>query len=532
MHTSERQTPATILKDVFGYREWRPPQREIIENVLAGRDTLAILPTGAGKSLCYQIPALLFPGLTVVVSPLISLMKDQWEQLSAAGVTAVVLNSSLTESQYRAGVRQVIERRARLLYVAPETLLLTRTRDLLARVSVAALVIDEAHCISEWGHDFRPEYRRLVTVRQQFPRAVCLALTATATPRVQQDIMDCLHFSAAARFISSFDRANLFLEIQYRRPGIEQAVEFISRFRDQAGIVYCLTRNQVDRLSAGLAARHFSVRPYHAGLAAELRQAYQEAFIRDEVQIMVATVAFGMGINKPDVRFILHHHLPLDVEGYYQQIGRAGRDGLPAHCLLLHNRGDVAMARMLIGKKESPEREVAEQHLDAIQRLVEGQGCRRIPLLAYFGETYGREHCDGCDNCRRQGEAIVDDVPESPGSPWARARRGSPLSPPPAADERTVDHGLFEALRRLRKSLADEGGIPAYAVFSDRSLLDMAARMPLTKGQFRTIHGVGKAKMYSFASQFLRTIREYCRENDIVPAYRALTGEDPDDPSC
>ena len=401
--------PAFILKDTFGYDTFRPLQREVIENVLAGRDTLAIMPTGGGKSLCYQIPALLLDGLTVVVSPLIALMKDQVEQLRANGVPAVFLNSSLSPEDYQENMDYVRDGSAKLLYVAPETLLTPRIFSLLSTLKLALLTIDEAHCISEWGHDFRPEYRQLVDVRQRYPQAVCLALTATATPRVRSDIKTSLNFSQSNEFVASFNRENLFIEVAPKRDPIAQTVRFLERFKEQSGIIYCFSRKQVDELSAYLGAKGFSVRPYHAGLEDAERKANQEAFIRDDAQIIVATIAFGMGINKPNVRFVVHYDLPKSVEGYYQEIGRAGRDGLPAHCMLLYNYSDVAKLRYFINQKEGDERQIASEHLDAIVRYAEDEiNCRRKPLLTYFGETYTADNCKNCDNCTSEPAELTD----------------------------------------------------------------------------------------------------------------------------
>jgi ATP-dependent DNA helicase RecQ len=402
-------TPASILKDTFGYNTFRPLQREVIENVLARRDTLAVMPTGGGKSLCYQIPALLFDGLTVVVSPLISLMKDQVEQLGAAGVQALFLNSSLQLEEYQENMARVRSGNVRLLYVAPETLLTPRLFDLLSSVKIDLLTIDEAHCISEWGHDFRPEYRQLVEVRQRFPQAVCLALTATATPRVRADIKANLGFLQSNEFVASFNRENLFIEVRPKRDAALQTTRFLERFQDQSGIIYCFSRKQVDELAYHLERHGHSVRPYHAGLEDDERRRNQEAFIRDDARIIVATIAFGMGINKPDVRFVLHYDLPKSIEGYYQEIGRAGRDGLPAHCLLLYSYSDVAKIKYFIDQKEGTERQVAMQHLDAIVRFAEDEiNCRRKPLLNYFGEPYAVQNCKNCDNCTAEVPAQTD----------------------------------------------------------------------------------------------------------------------------
>ena len=402
-------TSASILKETFGYDTFRPLQREVIENVMARRDTLAVMPTGGGKSLCYQIPSLLFDGLTVVVSPLISLMKDQVEQLRAFGVPALFLNSSLGPQEYQENMDYVKRGEVKLLYVAPETLLTPRILTLLAGLKVDCLTIDEAHCISEWGHDFRPEYRQLVQVRKQFPQAVCLALTATATSRVRQDIRSTLQFATSNEFVASFDRKNLFIEVLPKRDATRQTMDMLERYKDQSGIVYCFSRKQVDDLASYLISRGYSARPYHAGLEDIERKRNQEAFIRDDAQIIIATIAFGMGINKPNVRFVIHYDLPKSIEGYYQEIGRAGRDGLPAHCLLLYSYADVAKLNYFIDQKEGEERRVAIQHLNAIVGYAEDEtSCRRKPLLNYFGESYAADNCSNCDNCNSSPTPLTD----------------------------------------------------------------------------------------------------------------------------
>ena len=401
-----------ILRRVFGYEAFKPLQLEVIENVLKKRDTLAIMPTGGGKSLCYQIPALLFPGLTVVVSPLIALMKDQVEQLTALDVPALFLNSTLSYEEYQENMRRVQSGKVKLLYVAPETLLTTRLFNLLSGLPLDCLTIDEAHCISEWGHDFRPEYRQIAEVRRRFPQAVCLALTATATERVRADIQASLNFEEGNQFVASFDRENLFIEVVPKTDPAAQTLTLLDRFKDASGIIYCFSRRQVDDLAEYLSRRGYSVRPYHAGLDDRERKRNQELFIRDDVQIIVATIAFGMGINKPNVRFILHYDLPKSIESYYQEIGRAGRDSLPAHCLLLYSYADARKLRYFIDQKEERERQAAYQHLEALTRYAESSACRRVPLLSYFGESYVTENCGMCDNCAGgQGEQVEITIP-------------------------------------------------------------------------------------------------------------------------
>ncbi|MBN2001073.1 DNA helicase RecQ [candidate division KSB1 bacterium] len=402
-------TPDRILKDVFGYDYFRPLQAEIISNVLKKRDTLVIMPTGSGKSICYQIPALIFEGLTIVVSPLISLMKDQVEQLHELGVQAAFLNSTLSFQEYNNICRRIVAGEIKLLYMAPEGLLTERTMNMLGKVRLDCLTIDEAHCISEWGHEFRPEYRKLVSVRINFPDAVCIALTATATPQVQKDIADSLKFESGNKFLAGYDRKNLFLQIEMKDTPVTQLVQFLRRHDSQSGIIYCFSRHRVDELSTFLAGIGYSVLPYHAGLDDNVRKQNQEKFIHDDVQIIVATIAFGMGINKPNVRFIVHYDVPKNIESYYQQIGRAGRDGLSADCLLLFGYGDLQKIRYFIQRMDDVHRQrIAEIHLDALVRLVETYQCRRKPLLQYFGQEYESENCGMCDNCVNKAQKTQD----------------------------------------------------------------------------------------------------------------------------
>lgn len=399
------------MKSVFGYDAFRPLQAEVIESVLKREDTLVVMPTGGGKSICYQIPALIFEELTVVVSPLISLMKDQVDQLRELGVNAVLLNSSLSPEEYTRNTLLIRKGQARLLYVAPETLVRRDTLALLDSVTVDCLTIDEAHCISEWGHDFRPEYRQLAGVREKLSGAVCLALTATATPRVQSDICQNLGFRKENKYVASFNRENLFLQVVKKKRPFEQTLHFLEKFPNQSGIIYCATRNTVETLAVKLQERGFNVRPYHAGLNDATRREHQEAFIRDDVPIMVATIAFGMGINKSNVRFIVHYDLPKSIESYYQEIGRAGRDGVRADCLLLFGYGDTRKIRYFIDQKEDPVQfRVALEHLEQMVKYAESRECRRAPLLRYFGENYTGPQCEMCDNCTAPEREAETDV--------------------------------------------------------------------------------------------------------------------------
>jgi ATP-dependent DNA helicase RecQ len=397
-----------LLRTVFGFSEFRPQQERVIREVLSGHDTLAVLPTGGGKSLCYQIPALIFDGLTVVVSPLISLMRDQVDQLGENGVPAAVLNSSLPTPEYRENAEKTRSGRAKLLYLAPETLMKPGVADLLASVTVRAVAVDEAHCISAWGHDFRPEYRRLVQFRRAFPGAVWLGLTATATPRVRRDIMRTLGFSEAHVILGGFDRPNLFLDIAPKFDAKDQLIRFARRFSHESGIVYCQRRKTAEDLAETLSDAGIAALPYHAGLPPEVRSRHQRAFVADDVRVVAATVAFGMGIDKPDVRFVVHYDLPKDVESYYQEIGRAGRDGLAAHCRLMFDPADAVKIRRFFREKPEDERRAAEQRLQAMVDLATARECRRVPLLRYFGETVPHSACGSCDVCRRPESGGTD----------------------------------------------------------------------------------------------------------------------------
>lgn len=398
-----------LLKSVFGYTTFRPLQEECIDAVINKQDTVIIMPTGGGKSLCYQIPALMFEGLTIVISPLISLMKDQVSQLKAVGVEAEVLNSSLVFEEYLENKERIRSGRTKMLFLAPETLFKPDMLDFLQQCPIDCIAIDEAHCISEWGHDFRPEYRQIKNLREYFPKAVYLAVTATATPRVQEDIVTNLALKNPVQLQASFNRANLFYEVIEKNRATDQILDFLGKFKDQSGIIYCFSRRQVDALAADLNQFGFKALPYHAGLSSDERQRNQELFIRDDVPIMVATIAFGMGIDKPNVRFVIHNDLPKNIESYYQETGRAGRDGLPSNCLLLFSAGDIGKINYFIEQKEDLEQQqVARAHLNAMVGFAESPVCRRIPLINYFGEDYRVQRCGMCDICMNPKKATMD----------------------------------------------------------------------------------------------------------------------------
>jgi ATP-dependent DNA helicase RecQ len=388
------------LERWFGFPSFRPSQEAIVRDVLAGRDVFALLPTGGGKSLCYQLPALLTEGLTVVISPLIALMKDQVDAMGTAGVPATALNSSLDWHELRRRLDALERGEVKLLYVAPERLTLPGFSDDLERWGVARFVVDEAHCISEWGHDFRPEYRRIAPLRERFRDVPFCAFTATATARVRDDIVAQLGLIRPAVHVASFDRANLTYRVLHAPRTVEALLAWLrARPDDEAGIVYCGSRANTEKLADALNAAGVPALAYHAGLENTTRAQRQERFIRDDVRVMCATIAFGMGIDKSNVRFVVHWDVPRSLEGYYQETGRAGRDGLPAECAWFFAYGDVARAERFVEEKPETERAAAREQLERIKRYAYSNDCRRRELLAYFGETYPRERCENCDNC-------------------------------------------------------------------------------------------------------------------------------------
>ncbi len=388
------------LERWFGFPSFRPSQEAIVRDVLAGRDVFALLPTGGGKSLCYQLPAVLTGGLTVVISPLIALMKDQVDAMGTAGVPATALNSSLEWAELRRRLDGLERGEYKLLYVAPERLTLPGFSDDLERWNVARFVVDEAHCISEWGHDFRPEYRRIAPLRERFRDVPFCAFTATATARVRDDIVAQLGLIRPAVHVASFDRANLTYRVLHAPRSVEALLAWLrARPDDEAGIVYCGSRANTEKLADALNAAGVPALAYHAGLENTTRAQRQERFIRDDVRVMCATIAFGMGIDKSNVRFVVHWDVPRSLEGYYQETGRAGRDGLPAECAWFFAYGDVARAERFVEEKPESERAAAREQLERVKRYAYSNDCRRRELLAYFGEAYPRERCENCDNC-------------------------------------------------------------------------------------------------------------------------------------
>jgi len=596
---------AASLKKHFGYDAFRPLQEAIVRDALAGRDVFVLMPTGGGKSLCFQLPALLRDGLTIVVSPLISLMKDQVDALRASGIAATFLNSALDATEARERFRGIHNGNYRLLYVAPERLMLETFIEKLPGWNIAQIAIDEAHCISEWGHDFRPEYRALSKLRKLLPDVPMMALTATATERVRDDIVRQLKLQQPRCYMASFDRPNLTYRVMPKVAAYDQLLELLEGRPNDSGIVYCASRKSADSIAARLNSDGITAKPYHAGLEAGERAKHQEMFLRDDVRVVSATIAFGMGINKSNVRFVVHYDLPKNIESYYQETGRAGRDGLPGDCVLLFNAGDVVKQTRFIDEKSESEARIAREQLRQMVHYAEARECRRAVLLRYFGEERPNEPCDGCDNClsppeifdgtiatqkflscvlrvqqksgfafglnhivevltgadtemiRQRGHnelttygigkevsrkawqaigrellrlgflevapgkfATVQVTPS--GREALRSRRSITLTkhlekPEPRAKSRggeiQCDEALFAKLRGLRRTLADERNVPAYVIYSDVALREMARQNPITPAQFRRIPGVGEQKLKDFAKPFLAAIAEYLQSN-------------------
>ncbi|MEL6539230.1 MAG: ATP-dependent DNA helicase RecQ, partial [Bacteroidota bacterium] len=405
------------LQSVFGYTAFREEQAAIIQSILDKKNTFVLMPTGGGKSLCYQIPALIQPGLAIVISPLIALMKNQVDQLRSLGVNAAFLNSTLPKKAVSILKESTLAQALKLLYVAPESLVKDENLAFLQQAKISFIAVDEAHCISDWGHDFRPEYRKMKSVLDNaFGRLPMIALTATATPKVQQDILRNLDIEDANIFKASFNRTNLYYEIQPKQQIEKQIVRFIkTQPTGTAGIVYCQSRKKVEAIANLLNVNNIKAAPYHAGLEPGARIKHQDAFLGGEVDVVVATIAFGMGIDKPDVRFVIHHDVPRSLEGYYQETGRAGRDGATGTCIMYYNAEDAIKLEKLNKSKSVIEREKAQTLLQAMVSFVSSGACRRKQLLYYFGETY-EAPCNNCDNCQ-QPTAILD------GQEWARWQR-------------------------------------------------------------------------------------------------------------
>ncbi len=593
--------PHEVLQRVFGYEQFHPLQERVVEHVLEGRDALVLMPTGGGKSLCFQVPALCMEGLTLVVSPLVALQRDQVEALKANGVAAAVLNSTQSAEESSAVFAAIESGALKLLYVSPEKLFSGSIANRLADWRVSLIAVDEAHCISFWGHDFRPEYTQLGRLRDLLPGVPLIALTATADPAIRRDILAQLGIDGQSVFLSSFDRPNLRLAVLPGQKRFERLQAFLRDHPRQPGIVYCLSRAATEDLAEKLSRLGYSAAAYHAGMGTAERHRVQDSFLRDETEIICATVAFGMGIDKSNVRWVVHWNLPKNLEGFYQEIGRAGRDGLPADTLLFYSYADVAQQQKFFDDADTDRRELLAAKLERMKQYAEARICRRRILLSYFGETLEEDcgHCDVCENppetfdgtiiaqkllsaVYRTGEratlrqcalilrgSVAQEI-TAPGwhelktfgvgrdlkfEEWmeygsqlvnagyaavaydrgatlqltapSRAilkaeksvalvrfvsfedRRAAEAAPKKAAPAADGDPDLVEWLKGTRKKIADEHGVPAYVVFSDKTLKDMAAKVPRTSGDFRTVHGVGEVKAESYGPIFLRSIAEW-----------------------
>ncbi len=399
METVTDNALRSTLKEVFGYNHFRGNQEKIIHNILSGSNTFVIMPTGAGKSLCYQLPAITQSGVSIVISPLIALMKNQVDQMNAVGIDARFLNSTLSKSETNRVKRETLSGQVKLLYVAPESLTKEENIEFLKEANISFVAIDEAHCISEWGHDFRPEYRRIKAIVAELGDIPLIALTATATPKVQIDIQKNLNMEDATIYKSSFNRTNLYYEVRAKKEAKKQLIKYIKEHKGKSGIIYCLSRKKVEEIADFLKVNDIKAAPYHAGMDSAQRMANQDAFLSEEVDVIVATIAFGMGIDKPDVRFVIHYDAPKSIEGYYQETGRAGRDGLEGKCLMFYSYNDIIKLEKFNKDKSVTERENAKFLLEEMAAYAESSVCRRTQLLHYFGEEYEHDSCDMCDNC-------------------------------------------------------------------------------------------------------------------------------------
>ena len=501
MVSSHDRAMKNLLKKYFGYEEFRPLQREIVEGVLAGRDNVVLMPTGGGKSLCFQLPALMQDGLAIVVSPLISLMKDQVDALRANGVAAELVNSTLSPSEIGDVMERARHGELKLLYIATERFASFGFENFLSTLKISLFAIDEAHCISEWGHDFRPDYRNLRTLRESFPRVPIIALTATATPRVREDIVKQLALREPSIYVSSFNRPNLSYEVMPKKDSLRTVLALLSEVKGESAIIYCFSRNDTENLVEKLNRHGFKAAAYHAGLNADTRRDNQERFIRDEVNVMVATIAFGMGIDKPDVRLVIHHGLPKSIEGYYPETGRAGRDGLPARCVLLFSYADKFKQDYFIRAISDPdEQRQAQEKLEQVLQYGYWKGCRRRFLLKYFHEEYPSGNCGNCDGCIAFAPLILPEAGRV--ALPVRASRS-------AAVDSAYDQALFEELRSARLQEARRAGVPPYIVFGDKTLKEMAARLPQTAAAFLEISGVGEKKLSQYGELFMNIVRRH-----------------------
>lgn len=503
----------TLLKKHFGYDEFRPLQKEIIERVLLGKDCVVLMPTGGGKSLCFQLPALMMDGVAIVISPLISLMKDQVDALRTNGITADLINSTLSPVEIASVMKRAQRGELKMLYLAPERLSAYGFEDFLHELNISLIAIDEAHCISEWGHDFRPDYRNLKMLRSKFPLVPIIALTATATEKVREDIVKQLKLKDPQVFISSFNRPNLSYEVLPKKDSMRSILALLNNYRDVSVIIYCFSRKDTEALVSDLGEQGFKAAAYHAGLSAKKRKDNQEQFIRDEINIMVATIAFGMGIDKPDVRLVIHHSLPKSIEGYYQETGRAGRDGLPSRCVLLFSYADKFKHDFFIRNMPDPaEQKKAQDKMDQVLSYGDLRGCRRRFLLRYFNEVYQEVNCGNCDGCVEQTPLQIHKVNMGVAKSKIAYR---------ATGENVHNPALFNELKSLRTQEAQRLGVPPYMIFGDRSLHDMATHLPRTPTAFLEINGVGNRKLVQFGELFMSVIRHYMEIKKTQPLNEA-----------
>ena len=600
------------LKEYFGFSSFKGNQEAVIRNVLAGKDTFVLMPTGGGKSLCYQLPALLMDGVAIIISPLIALMKNQVDAMrtfsSESGI-AHFLNSSLNKTAVAQVRADVLEGRTKLLYFAPESLTKEDNVAFLRKIKISFYAIDEAHCISEWGHDFRPEYRRIRPIINEIGTAPLIALTATATPKVQLDIQKNLGMNDASVFKSSFNRPNLYYEIRPKNDVDRDIIRFIKQKEGRSGIIYCLSRKKVEELAELLVANGVKALPYHAGMDAATRAKNQDDFLMERADVIVATIAFGMGIDKPDVRFVIHYDIPKSLEGYYQETGRAGRDGGEGHCLAFYSYKDIQKLEKFMQGKPIAEQEIGKLLLQETVSYAESSMCRRKTLLHYFGEEYTEENCGNCDNCRNpkpkidaraalkmalealrdigdkfkadylinvlvgKNTALIKSYGHNK-SKWFGAgadhdarfwgavlrqalimglvdknienyglisinKKGEDYVTMPYPVTVTLDHDydeeekeaeavtpmgkggaadeeLFAMLKDLRKKVAKQHGLPPFVVFQDPSLEDMAVQYPITLEEMQNITGVGVGKARKFGEEFIKLIKAYVEEKEII----------------
>ena len=592
----------SVLKKYWGYDAFLPLQQEAMLSATRGHDSLVVLPTGGGKSLCYQAPAMALQGPTIVVSPLISLMKDQVNALTECGVPAARLDSSLDQTERDSVFQRVAQEELKILYLSPERIMSVGFMDYLAGIKPAMIAIDEAHCVSMWGHDFRPEYRQLGQLKKRLGKIAIHAYTATATQHVREDIIQQLHLDKPTVLVGSFDRPNLVYRIKPRVDRVKQVSAVLDRHKNESGIVYCIRRRDVDELCAALKAKGYKAAPYHAGLDDDTRRKNQDLFIKERVDTIVATIAFGMGIDKSNVRYVIHTGLPKSLEHYQQESGRAGRDGLEAECWLFHSGGDYGTWKRLLGDLEQEAAQIALGKLDDMYSFCNSAECRHAAILRYFGQTLGKDDCGACDFCLNEIDQVEDalviaqkilscmvrveqrfgghyvaqvltgskdqrilecghdrlstyglleehrigdvrqwieqlvsqgyaqkvgeyNVLQVTRTGWEvlKSEKTPRLLKPAARPEKTakvaadswreVDTELFEVLRGLRRELAEKSGVPAFVIFGDAALRDMARRKPRTREDFMQVHGVGREKNKRYGKTFIQAIDNYCRQH-------------------